>query len=604
MKHFISMKKFLGLSLVLLSSQAFTQTPGGEWLSYNKDLTGQRFSNLDQITPDNASQLGQVCRVQVDGPTSFHSGLVMDDGVIYVATSSQTLALDALTCNVHWQYDYQPDGDACGGGNRGVALHNDRLFRGTCDGRLIALDARTGDLLWKNQIAVAERGEATSAAPLAWGNRVFMGIAGSDLGARGRVLAFDATTGEEIWRFNTIPMGDEIGAETWERPETAKTGGGGVWGAMSLDVATGELFVSVGNPWPDIDMGFRPGDNLFTNSVVVLDAASGDLNWWYQVSPRDWLDYDLSAAPNLYRVGSEDFMAIGGKDGYVTVVNRDTHQEVFKTPVTTIEKAPAEPTREAVRVCPGLAGGIEWNGPALDRNNNNLIVGAVDICFMMMLGDYEHVPGRVDFPAGMTPVGESSGWITAMDNVSGEIQWQFHSPYPVVAAVTPTRGGVTFGGDLGGNFYVFDSASGDILHQEDLGGAMAGGVITYEINGKQYVAAASGNISRNAFGDVGLPSVVIMTLNPESAPVSFDATANNGAASARRLYSQVCSSCHGTDGNFIADHRLGDIASRMSLEEVIDKVKNPTDPMPALFPAVIDEATAEAVGRFVYEGLR
>jgi len=581
----------------------FAQTPGGEWPSYNYNYEGQRFSPLDQINVDNASQLGQVCKIQVDGPTSLHSGLVVSDGVIYIATSRQTLALDALTCDVHWEYTYTPEDPLCGGANRGVALHNGRVFRGTCDGRLIALDARTGELLWKNVIAAPRLGEATSSAPLAWGNKVFMGIAGSDVGARGRVMAFDAMTGDEIWRFNTVPMGDEIGADTWLIPETAKTGGGGVWGAMSLDVSTGELFVPVGNPWPDLDPSVRPGDNLFTDSIVILDAQTGTLKWWHQVAPADWLDYDLAAAPALYRVGSTDYMAIGGKDGYLTVVSRDTQEMVFRTPVTTIDNPYDGPSRETMRICPGIAGGVEWNGPALDQVNGNLIVGAVDICFVMTLEDSEYTPGEINFGGTLAPDGDSTGWITAVNQVTGEISWEYHTDYPVVAGITPTRGGVTFAGDLGGNFYVFDSENGDILHTEDVGGAMAGGVATYEIAGKQYIAMAAGNISRNAYGDVGLPSIVIMTLDPQAPPRTLDITANREAASARQLYSQVCSSCHGVDGNFIADHRLGDLASRMSLNEAIEKVKNPTAPMPALYPAVIDEATAEAVARFVYEEL-
>ena len=592
--------------LLLCSAAVNAQNPGAEWLHYNNDLMGQRFSNLEQITPENASQLGQVCRVQVDGPTSFHSGLIVNDGVIFATTSRKTIAVDALTCDLHWQYDYIPEDADCGGGNRGPALANGRLFRGTCDGRLIALDARTGEQLWINQIAEPELGEATSAAPVAWGNRIFMGIAGSDVGARGRVLAFEADTGEEIWRFNTIPMGDEIGADTWEIPESAKTGGGGVWGAMTLNVSSGELFVPVGNPWPDFDSSKRPGDNLFTNSIVVLDAQSGALKWWHQVAPADWLDYDLAAAPALYRVGYDDYMAIGGKDGYVTVVDRDTHEVVFKTAITTIDNPYTQPSQETMRICPGVAGGVEWNGTAVDWVNNNLIVGAVDICFLVSVSGEGYIPGEFGSGDTMAPDGESTGWITAMDNVTGEIQWQYHSDFAVTAGITPTRGGVTFAGDLGGNFYTFDSTSGEILHQEDVGGAMAGGVVTYEINDKQYVAMAAGNISRNAFGDVGFPSIVIMTLDP-SAPVrELDLTANNESpeANAQRLYSQVCSSCHGTDGNFIGDHRLGDIASRMSLPEVTDKIRNPVNPMPALYPAVINDETLDAIARFVYDGIR
>src|SRR5690606_25505874 len=420
--------------------------PGGEWLRYNNGLHGQRFSPLKQIVPDNAARLGEVCRVQVDGPSSFHAGLAVQGNILYTATPRETVAPDATTCALRRKFTYRPEEDRCAGSNRGVALHDGRIFRGTCDGRLIALDAATGQLLWKNAIAVPGLGESTTAAPLAWGGVVYMGIGGSELGVRGRVLAFDAASGRELWRFHTIPMGEETGAETWERPVTAKTGGGGVWGVMSLDVTTGELFVPVGNPWPDIDKDYRPGDNLFTNSVVVLDARTGALKWWHQVSPADWMDLDLVAAPVLYRAdGARDFVAIGGKDGYVTVVDRDTRKPVFRTPVTTVEPVPEKPSRQGLKMCPGYAGGVEWNGPALDRLNGQLIVGAVDICFNVKLAPPEkYTPGAVEFGGTVEPVGEPVGWITAMDPLSGAVRWKYKAERPVVAGITPTAGGVTF----------------------------------------------------------------------------------------------------------------------------------------------------------------
>jgi PQQ-dependent dehydrogenase (methanol/ethanol family) len=602
------------LALVLACSGcssllAQSETYGAQWLTYNNGLDSQRFSPLRQINTENAAALGEVCRVQIDGPTSFHAGLIVSEGVIYTATANETVALDASSCAVIWKYDYLPEEERCGGSTRGVALHNGRIFRGTCDGRLIALDAKSGELLWKNVIAEPDLGESTSAAPLAWQNVIYMGIAGSELGARGRVMAYDAITGHELWRFNTIPMGDEVGADTWQREGTAKTGGGGVWGAMSLDVSTGELFVPVGNPWPDIDIGYRPGENLFTNSIVVLDAFTGKLKWWHQVSPADWKDLDLVAAPVLYRTdGARDFIAIGGKDGYVTLVDRDSKEVVFRTPVTTVEEIHAKPSTEGSRMCPGYAGGVEWNGPALDKLNNNLIVGAVDICFIVTLVEGTvYKAGEANFGGLVAPDGEATGWVTALDMLTGEVRWQHHADFPVTAGVTPTAGGVTFTGDLGGNLFVFDSASGKILHQSDVGGAMAGGVVTYEISGKQYLAFAAGNISRNAFGDVGLPSVVIMTLNPEAPATALDATSisnASGQAAGRRLYSQVCASCHGTDGNFIADKRLGNLAVRMSLEDTMALIKDPKAPMPKLYPELIDEQSVEAVARFVLEELR
>ena len=592
-------------------------TPGAQWPSYNNRLNGQRFSPLKQITAANAAQLGEVCRVQIDGPTSFHAGLVVVNGTLYTATGRETVAIDAATCALRWRYAYAPEEERCSGGNRGVALLNDRVFRGTCDGRLIALDARTGALLWKNVIANPQLGEGTTAAPLAWQGVVYMGISGSELGARGRVLAFDAVTGKELWRFHTIPMGKETGAETWLKPETAKTGGGGVWGALSLDVSSGELFVPVGNPWPDIDKDYRPGENLFTNSIIVLDARTGALKWWHQVAPADWMDLDLAAPPVLYRDSRiRDLLVIGGKDGYVTAVDRDTKQRVFRTAVTTVKPIPDKPSREGMVMCPGYAGGVEWNGPALDPVNRQLVTGAVDVCFKVTLGTTQYSPGAVSFGGTVEPVGEATGWITAIDAETGAVRWKHHAPKPVVAGITPTAGGVTFAGDLAGNLLVFDSVSGRVVHQRAVGGAMAGGVVTYELDGQQHLAFAAGNISRNAFGDLGMPSVVIMKLNPgrvqvPPAPARLSAASAGRAANVhaadinagRRLYGQVCAACHGPDGNMIADKRLGNLGSRLDLDATVRYIKDPKAPMPKMFPDLLTEQNVADVAAYVHQEL-
>ena len=595
----------------LAPAQAQDATPGSQWLTYNNRLDGVRFSPLKQITAANASQLGEVCRVQIDGPTSYHAGLIVADGVIYTSTGRETYALDASSCAVKWKYAYRAEEERCGGSNRGVAVLDGRVFRGTCDGRLIALDAKTGTLLWKTVMAAPRLGESTSAAPLAWGGTVFMGVAGSESGVRGRVMAFDAATGRELWRFHTIPMGKETGAETWLKPETAKTGGGGVWGAMTLDVTTGELFVPVGNPWPDIDKAYRPGANLFTDSIVVLDARTGALKWWHQVAPEDWMDLDMVAPPVIYRAtGTRDIVAFGGKDGYVTGVDRDTRKQLFRVPVTTVQKIPKNPTKEGMKMCPGYAGGVEWNGPALDTANGQLITGAVDACFIVKLGTTEYKAGTVAFGGTVEPVGETTGWITAIDAESGAVRWQYHAEKPVVAGITPTAGGVTFAGDLAGNFLVFDSRTGNVVHKAKAGGAMAAGLVTYELAGKQYVAYGAGNISRNAFGDLGLPSVVILTLNPSQPGTRSDATGAARTAPAgsgqdigagRRLYSQVCVACHGPDGNMIADHKLAGLRARRDLPATIAYLKDPKPPMPKMYPDLLSEQSLADVAAYLHD---
>jgi PQQ-dependent dehydrogenase (methanol/ethanol family) len=609
------LSRSLVFALALASSAAVAAqeaSPGSQWLSYNNRLDGQRYSPLKEITPENVSQLGEVCRVQVDGPTSFHAGMVVSDGTIYTSTGRYTLALDATTCAVKWKHTYIPDEERSGPSNRGVAVMDGRVFRGTGDARLLALDAATGKVLWKNVLGTGALGESASMAPLAWQGVVYMGIAGSEFGVRGRVMAFDAATGKELWRFNTIPMGKETGAETWLKPETAKTGGGGIWGAMSVDPSTGELLVPVGNAWPDIDKAYRPGKNLFTTSVVVLDARTGALKWWHQTAPEDWQDLDLVAAPVVYRVGAaKDILAFGGKDGYVTALDRDSHKVLFRTPVTTIVQAPPVPTKEGVKACPGYAGGVEWNGPGLDRLNNQLIVGAVDVCFLVKLGsNTKYRYGEPEFGGSVEPVGDSTGWITAMDAETGAVRWKYHAEKPVVAGVTPTASGITFTGDLAGNLLVFNSKTGDVIRKVKTGGALAGAVVTYEAAGKQYVAFNSGNISRNAFGDVGLPSVVIMTLNPQSKPAAAtSATSSSGPAGApntrngHTLYTQVCASCHGPDGDLIPDRKLSTLKKRRDAAGTIAYIKDPKPPMPKLYPDLINEQSVIDVAAYVREDL-
>ncbi|HEY0342744.1 MAG TPA: PQQ-binding-like beta-propeller repeat protein [Steroidobacteraceae bacterium] len=578
-------------------ARAQNASPGSQWLSVNNRLDGQRFSPLKEITPANAAQLHEICRLQIDGPTTFHAGLVVVDGVLYTNTGLETVAMDAATCALRWKFSYVPDEDRSSPSNRGLAVLDGRVFRGTGDARLIALDAATGKLLWKDVIGSPRLGEAATGVPLAWAGVVYMGISGSELGARGRIMAYDAQTGRELWRFNTIPGGKELGADTWKRPKSAKTGGGGIWGALTLDVSTGELFVPIGNPWPDIDRAYRPGTNLFTDSIVVLDARTGALRWWHQVTPADWEDKDLAAAPVLYRGNNvRDILAFAGKDGYVRGIDRDTHAEIFHTPVTAIETRPDGATASGVRTCPGYAGGVEWNGPALDLLNDTLITGAVDACFIVKLGTTKYSAGAVSFGGTVEPDGPSTGWITAVDSETGAVRWRYHTEKPVVAGVTPTAGGVTFTGDLAGNFLVFDSKTGALVAKTQTGGAMAGGVVTYEAGGRQYVAVASGNVSRNAFGALGIPSVVVMGLGG-------DGPASTSLTTGRRLYSQVCASCHGPDGNLVAGHELSTLKKRRAPADTIAFIKSPKPPMPALYPTLINDQNVTDVATYVLQEL-
>ncbi len=234
-----------------------------EWITVNKDYSSQRYVDLDQITPQNVSGLKELCELQLNEPSWFSSGLLMVGRTLYVSTLRATYAIDAASCELRWRNVIEL-GQTANISSRGPAYLDGTIFRGTADGRVLALDADTGKVIWDQQLADPKKGESFVAAPIAWNGKVFIGIAISDLGIRGNMIAIDAKTGRELWRFYTVPGSITSGVPSW--------GGGGFWSSFSLDPATGEVFGPVANPAPDFDLPVRPGDNLYTNSVIALDA--------------------------------------------------------------------------------------------------------------------------------------------------------------------------------------------------------------------------------------------------------------------------------------------------------------------------------------------
>lgn len=368
--------------------------------------------------------------------------------------------------------------------NRGAAIANGRRFRGTPDGRLLALDAHSGAVVWEVAAGDGKVGEFTSSAPIVHDGTVVMGLAGGDWGIKGPVMGYDAATGKERWRFNTIPTGTEPGADSWKIPASAARGGGGTWTTYTLDTASGELFVPVGNPAPDFAPDARPGDNLYTDAIVVLDFKTGALKWWHQVIVNDGYDLDISAAPALGIVGAGPVYFLGSKDGQLRAVDRASHAERWKTAVTTIETPKGPPSATGTRSCPGVLGGVEWNGPAYDAARQRVYVGAVDWCWTVTRKLEAHKPGAMYFGG----------------------------------TVTPTSSGLVFTGDLDGTFYAFDGASGKVLLSQKTDGSIAGGVLTYAVGGTQYVAFTSGNASRVTFRTSGHPTLVVMSLGAPATP--------------------------------------------------------------------------------------
>lgn len=569
------------------ASQAWPQMGGGpygaDWEGFNKLPDSQRYSPLEQIDKSNADKLVEVCRVKVGDRGTFETGPVVVGGSMFVTTPADTYAIDPTNCKIKWHNSYTRSQEAMLQVNRGVAYYHGLVFRGTDDARLIALDAETGKEVWRNVIGDAGLGEYISGAPIAWNGLVIAGTAGSEFGVRARIAAYDAVSGREVWRFNAVPIGKELGANTWKDTKWALHGGGGTWSSFSIDPATAELFIPVGNPVPDYSPDDRRGDNLFTNSALVLDANTGKVLWWYQLIPNDSRDYDLAATPMLFRNSKyEQMMAVAAKDGILRVISRDTHKQIFEVPVTTVDNPMKRPTPEGIKGCPGANGGVLWNGPAFDPKKMTIFTDALDLCMTFKSEAGQKYAPRGINNGGTYTIGDDKpmGWLTAVNADTGEVRWKYHSDSPMLSGVTPTAGGITLAGDNAGNFLVFDSDNGSVLAKMATGGAIGGGVVTYERGDKQYVAMASGNTSYASAGLVGQPSIIIMALAPE---VLAQMKTGPDPVRGRQLFGQMCSSCHGGDGAKIDGKNLREVGKRMNQAQVETFILNPSGAMPKLF---------------------
>jgi alcohol dehydrogenase (cytochrome c) len=492
-----------------------------DWPSYNKTLTSDRFSQLSQINRTNADKLKVLCTYDTGVFTGFNSGLLEVNGALIFATEYDIFSIDPSTCHENWRTheDYEPATPQPV--NRGAAYLDGMLFRGTQDGRVLAYDFKTGKRIWETAIADPKKGESVPAAPIAWNGLVFIGNAGGDIkGVKGRMYALDAKTGRIVWEFYLVPKakGDPtrgplgaspLNASTWGNslPDVPITGGA-TWTSYSLEPDTGLLYVPGGNPAPDFAADVRPGLNLYSGSVVVLDARTGAYKNHFKIVRKDWHDWDVSGAPAIIRTaGGKKVLSVAPKDGYLYGFDLNTNTLLYRTPVTRMENedAPFE-VGKPVHFCPGSVGGAEWNGPAYDPQTNLIFIGEVEWCTTVTLKSAENIaavaPGKpwsgeasinpFNTWGEADPVFDWAGWTYAVDADTGVWRWRAKTNYPIQSGMTPTAGGIVFFGDMGGNFYVLDTADGRKLWGQKIGGAIGGGVITYAVNGTQRIAVATG----------------------------------------------------------------------------------------------------------------
>ncbi len=509
--------------------------------------------------------------------------------------------------------------------NRGPGYLDGVIFRGTADGRVIALDAETGKVLWDEKHADPAKNESLVSAPIAWNGKVFIGIANSDQGIRGRLMAIDAKTGKEVWRFYTVP-GIEPGVSSW--------GGGGFWSTFSLDPKKGEVLGPVANPAPDYQPEVRPGDNLYTNSVLALDAATGKLNWYYQVTPHDDHDWDYGAAPTLYRTPSgREMVAAAGKNGYVLGLDRATRAVVFNTPAEPVSNNGPVTWDAPQRVCPGFSGGAQFTGASYNPLTGALYVGMVDWCSYYAKPKLTAVQGSGQ--AGQSVLNYAyevalrafdkwlhagvlenrlqrvfvdyhalpKGWITAIDGETGRVVWKYQTDGQVLAGTVPTRAGIIFAGDVLGNLFAFDAKTGDLLKRIDAGGALNSGLISYAVDGQQYVAAAVGGITVNSAGVAGPLKVSVFSLSAGDTKVlKLERLPTQGAGDEANveLFARVCGGgCHwgnGKGGNYPFLTAYPELSDPGRLERFLAEVP---PPMPRLYPGLLDTDDVRKIAAYM-----
>ena len=482
------------------------------WPSYNRTLSSERYVPFDQINSTNVSRLKQLCVYDLNVDTSIQTGPIVIDRTLYATTDKEIFAIDAETCEQKWRV--REEGPSIGQRvNRGAAYLDGRLFRGTEEGDVLAYDAASGKKLWSTHLADPQKGESVPAAPIAWSGLVFIGTAGGDrYGVTGRVYALEAQTGKAVWETYTVPTdapqprNERMQAQaklTWGNANGVPIAGGGMWTTFTLDSQRGLLYVPVGNPGPDFANQVRPGANLYTNSILVLDARSGIYRNHYSLVPADFHDWDLAAAPVLVTTKSGKRVVAGApKDGLLHVYDLTTDEKLYATPITTRENDAASLSTTPTHFCPGAAGGTEWNGPAYSPDTNLFYDGTVDWCVTVTLDPTEFAKKSGQPWTGTELAAQFgrkdlnwSGWVTATDADTGQIKWRFHANAPVLSGVTPTKGGLVFAGDMDKHAYAFDAATGTVLWTSELPGAPGGGAIVYLVDGHERVAFVAGTRS-------------------------------------------------------------------------------------------------------------
>lgn len=500
------------------------------FLHTNGNYSQTRYFPGTRINTSNVARLRPAWIFQTEVKESLETSPIVVDGVMYVTTSfNHVYALNAKTGEQYWHYVHKMSPITtycCGPNNRGVAVYKDKVYMGTLDSKLVALDAKTGSLVWQTDIADPELGFSETMAPTAVDGKILIGTSGGEYGIRGFIRAYDADSGKLVWNFHTIPE-DSVGV--WATHDATgkdlhrdieaekealkklgdsyKTLGGGVWQNPAVDLKTKRLYFVVGNPSPTLDGSLRPGDNLYTESLVSLDLDTGQYVCHFQYIAHDEWDFDAASPPILVDVQDKDGNVIpgvihAGKTGNVYVHDRkDCSLIRVSEAMVSQEGMWTPPTPEGARMSPGATGGVNWSPMAVDPQLG--LTYAVNIhrpmIYQVLSTPY---PGGKHWLGGakkVVPGEEQHGNVTAVDFNTGKIRWQIRTPLPMIGGALTTAGGLVFAGEGDGWFRAYDAETGKVLWSFFAGAGVNAPPVAYSVDGKQYIAIAAGGSSPLGF---------------------------------------------------------------------------------------------------------
>ncbi len=495
------------------------------FLHTNANYANSRYYPAKQINTSNVASLRPAFTFQTEVLESMETAPVVVDGTMYITTSyNHVYAIDPVTGKQKWHYKHKMGPVTtycCGPNNRGVAISGGHVFMGTLDAKLVALDAKTGKLVWDTQIADPELGYSETMAPVAVNGRILIGTNGGEYGIRGFVKSFDAKDGKLQWTFYTIPdkghegvwavndasgrnMHRDIAAEKEQLAKQGgdfyKTLGGGVWMTPAVDLETNTAFFVVGNPSPDLYGAERPGDNLYTDSIVAVDLNTGKYKWHYQYVAHDVWDVDAVSPVILTEAKGKDGKMVkvaihGGKTGFVYVHDRATGELIrLSEPMVPIDGMWTLPTKEGAKMMLGANGGVEWSPMAINPETR-LVYAANLLQPMTYHVEASKYPGGKLWLGGAfktIPSEKQSGRLSAVNLDTGKVAWKFDTDEPLIGGVLATAGGLVFNGEANGLFRAFDAKSGKKLWEYQTGAGVNAPPVSYTVGGKQYIAVAAG----------------------------------------------------------------------------------------------------------------